>query len=235
MLRLAGANLDGFAEMTLNGRVVAIGIALSVLAPLGFALMPALRLSRPDMDELRQGNRGAESTRGRRLRESLVVAQVALALILMTQVGLIGRTTWKLHHLERGFDADRPADAANEPRRVGVIATPPQRTISTRERSIGFGAFPESRRRRRLRRFQLPIARRASVSRFKAGRTRCLVRSLKPHEPVSAPTIFRRCVCRLFAGGVSRARISPARRPWRSSAAKRCAGTGPTKIQSGAA
>ncbi len=56
------------------------------------------------MDELRQGNRGAESTKGRRLREALVVAQVALALILMTQVGLIGRTTWKLHHLDKGFD-----------------------------------------------------------------------------------------------------------------------------------
>ena len=61
-------------------------------------------MSRPDMDELRQGNRGAESTKGRRLRESLVVAQVALALILMTQVGLIGRTTWRLHHLDKGFD-----------------------------------------------------------------------------------------------------------------------------------
>ncbi len=59
-----------------------------MLAPLGFALLPALRMSRPDMDELRQGNRGAESTKGRRLRESLVVAQVALALILMTQVAL---------------------------------------------------------------------------------------------------------------------------------------------------
>ena len=88
----------------LNGRVLAASVALSVLAPLGFALLPALRMSRPDMDELRQGNRGAESTKGRRLRESLVVAQVALALILMTQVGLIGRTTWKLHHLEKGFD-----------------------------------------------------------------------------------------------------------------------------------
>ena len=61
-------------------------------------------MSRPDMDELRQGNRGAESTKGRRLREALVVAQVALALILMTQVGLIGRTTWKLHYLDKGFD-----------------------------------------------------------------------------------------------------------------------------------
>ncbi len=29
---------------------------------------------------------------------------MALALILMTQVGLIGRTTWKLHHLDKGFD-----------------------------------------------------------------------------------------------------------------------------------
>ena len=103
-IRFASTNIDGFAEMGLNGRVLAASIALTCAAPLGFALLPALRMSRPDMDELRQGNRGAESTKGRRLRESLVVAQVALALILMTQVGLIGRTTWKLHHLEKGFD-----------------------------------------------------------------------------------------------------------------------------------
>lgn len=102
-IRYASAN-SGFGEMDLNARVVAISIALTLFAPLGFALMPALRLSRPDMDELRQGNRGAESTKGRRVREGLVIAQVALALILMTHVGLIGRTTWKLHHLEKGFD-----------------------------------------------------------------------------------------------------------------------------------
>lgn len=106
-LRYASANIDGFAQMTLSGRVLAIAITIAMLAPLGFALLPALRMSRTDMDELRQGNRGAESAKGRRLRESLVVAQVALALVLMTQVGLIGRTTWKLHHLERGFDASQ--------------------------------------------------------------------------------------------------------------------------------
>ena len=103
-IRFVSANIDGFAEMTLNSRVLTVSIAMALLAPLGFALLPALRMSRPDMEELRQGNRGAETTRGRRLRESLVVAQVALALILMTQVGLIARTTWKLHHLDKGFD-----------------------------------------------------------------------------------------------------------------------------------
>ncbi|RPI49349.1 MAG: FtsX-like permease family protein, partial [Acidobacteria bacterium] len=103
-IRLASPNTEGFAEMGLNARVLGIGVALTLVAPLGFALLPALRMSRPDMDELRQGNRGAETPRGRRLRESLVVAQVALALVLMTQVGLIGRATWRLHHLEKGFD-----------------------------------------------------------------------------------------------------------------------------------
>ena len=106
-IRFAGGDLDGFSEMSLNGRVLAACLALTLLAPLGFALLPALRMSKPDMDELRQGNRGAESTRGRRLRESLVVAQIALALILMTQVGLIARTTWRLHTLDKGFDPAR--------------------------------------------------------------------------------------------------------------------------------
>lgn len=103
-MRFVGGDMDGFSEMTLNGRVLAAAVALTLLAPFGFALLPALRMSRPDMDELRQGNRGAEATRSRRLRESLVVAQVALALILVTQVGLIGRTTWRFHNLEKGFD-----------------------------------------------------------------------------------------------------------------------------------
>ena len=103
-VRFFSAQTEGFADMALNGRVVAFSIALTLLAPLGFALLPAWRMSRPDMDELRQGNRGAESTKGRRLRESLVVAQVALAIVLMTQVGLIGRAVWRIHHLEKGFD-----------------------------------------------------------------------------------------------------------------------------------
>lgn len=106
-IRYVSVNVDGFADMTLNGRIVMVGIALALVAPLGFALLPAWRMSRPDMEELRQGNRGAESTGGRWLRESLVVAQVALALILMTQVGLIGRTTWRLHYTDKGFDPAR--------------------------------------------------------------------------------------------------------------------------------
>jgi putative ABC transport system permease protein len=56
------------------------------------------------MDELRQGNRGEETAKGRRLREWLVAGQVALALVLVTQVGLVGRATWRLHNLSTGFD-----------------------------------------------------------------------------------------------------------------------------------
>jgi putative ABC transport system permease protein len=103
-VRYASPDTDGFAQMTLNGRVFIAAAALTLLAPVGFAFLPALRMSRPDMDELRQGNRGAESTKGRRLRQALVVVQVALALIMMTQVGLLSRTTWRLHHLEKGLD-----------------------------------------------------------------------------------------------------------------------------------
>ena len=103
-VRASSPNAQGFSEIALNGRVLGAGLAVTLIAPLGFALLPALRMSRPDMDELRQGARGAETPKSRRLRESLVVVQVALALVLMTQVGLIGRATWKIHHAERGFD-----------------------------------------------------------------------------------------------------------------------------------
>ena len=107
VIRFASEGIDGFSDMGLNGRVLAVSLALTLLAPLGFALLPAIRMSSPDMEELRQGTRGAETRRGRWLRESLVVPQVALALVLMMQVAFIGRVTWRLHNMDRGFDSEQ--------------------------------------------------------------------------------------------------------------------------------
>ena len=187
-IRYASANLDGFAEMTLNNRVLAIGVVMTLLAPLGFALLPALRLSRPDMDELRQGNRGAESTKGRRLRESLVVVQVALALILMTQVGLIGRTTWKLHHLERGFDPAQVLTLRMSVAEEGYRDATAAHDFYTRALDR-IRAVPGVTSAGTIRRFPWPIATRACVLRFKAGLPRSPIRSLRPRAPASAPII----------------------------------------------
>lgn len=103
-LRHVSAGIEGFGEIALNWRVLLVCVAVALAAPFAFALFPALRMSKPDIAELRQGGRVADTSKGRRLREALVVAQVALVLVLMTQVGLIARTTWRIHYAEKGLD-----------------------------------------------------------------------------------------------------------------------------------
>lgn len=103
-IRLVGSDMIAFSQMTVNGRVLGAAVAVAFVAPFGFALLPAIRMSTPDIEELRQGTRGGDTGRGRRLREVLVSVQMALAMILMIQVGLLIGATWKIHNLEKGFD-----------------------------------------------------------------------------------------------------------------------------------
>jgi putative ABC transport system permease protein len=57
-----------------------------------------------DPIHLREGARTAGPGSGRRLRNVLVAVQVALAMILMVQIALIGRTAWQFRTAEHGFD-----------------------------------------------------------------------------------------------------------------------------------
>jgi putative ABC transport system permease protein len=104
-LRWLGGNSFGLAGITLNWRAVFVGVAAAFVAPLGFGLLPALRASTPDAQELRDGARGVGVTRrGRRIRNWMVAVQAAAAMILMVQIGLLVRTTWALSEIAPGFD-----------------------------------------------------------------------------------------------------------------------------------
>jgi len=104
-LRWLGRNEFGFADMQMNGRVFTASLLIACATPLGFGLLPALRLAAPDPQELRDGTRAAGATRhGRRLRHTIVGLQAAAAMILMVQIGLFIRTTWKLSDIPSGFE-----------------------------------------------------------------------------------------------------------------------------------
>ena len=94
-----------FQRLTLNGNLLAFACALSLLAPLLFAVMPALQSSRPDLTEdLKDGGRDAsDSLRGNRRRAILVVAQVGFALAVLFVAGLVVRTVNALEHVPVGF------------------------------------------------------------------------------------------------------------------------------------
>ena len=140
-IRFASEGIDGFNDMGLNPRVLFVSSRSPFLAPFGFALLPAIRMSKPDMEELRQGTRGVETRRGRWLRESLVVPQVALALVLMMQVAFIGRVTWRLHYMDRGFDSEQVLTFRMNLTEAGIPTERPH-SASIRPRSSVSGRCP---------------------------------------------------------------------------------------------
>lgn len=104
-LRWLGGNSFGLAGISLNARVLLVGIAAAFAAPIGFGLLPALRASIPDPNELRDGARAVGvARRGQRIRNWMVALQAGAAMILMVQIGLLVRTTWALSAIPQGFD-----------------------------------------------------------------------------------------------------------------------------------
>ncbi|MFL6261264.1 MAG: ADOP family duplicated permease [Thermoanaerobaculia bacterium] len=94
--RLATAGIDGAAL------AFALGVALA--ASLLFGLVPALRTARPDLQSmLKEGGRSVSSPRDR-VRTGLLVAEVALALVLLAGAGLLIRSAVRLQEVEVGFD-----------------------------------------------------------------------------------------------------------------------------------
>ncbi|MBO0724598.1 MAG: ABC transporter permease [Blastocatellia bacterium] len=105
------SSTDTLGEM---GRVAAITIDLRVLGFTGlislvtgllFGLLPALRLSRPDLNlSLKEGGRGG-GLHGRSLRNALMVGEVALAIVLLVGAGLLTRSFVKLLNVNPGYRA----------------------------------------------------------------------------------------------------------------------------------
>ena len=104
-LRWLGSTALGFADLQMNRRVLVASLLIACATPVGFGLLPALRMAPPDPQELRDGARAAGATRrGRRLRNLIIALQTGAAMVLMVQIGLFIRTTWKLSDVAPGFE-----------------------------------------------------------------------------------------------------------------------------------
>jgi putative ABC transport system permease protein len=106
-IKYYGANLlPRLEEVRINARVLAFTLAASVLTALLFSLIPVLRASRPNVNEvLKAGAKSATSGRSLRLwRDSLVIAEVALGLVLLIGAGLMIRSFAMLANVSPGFD-----------------------------------------------------------------------------------------------------------------------------------
>jgi predicted permease len=93
-------------ELSLSPVAVAFAGGAALLMALVFGLVPVLR-SRTNFSELRESGRGMTASRERQLaRNALVVAQVGLALILLTAGGLMLQSFINLRSVESGIDVD---------------------------------------------------------------------------------------------------------------------------------
>ncbi len=108
LLRAYGPeNIPRLNEVAVNGRVLAFTFVVSLVTGVLFGILPALRASRVDLNEvLKEGARGAGAGAGHhRTRRLLIVAEVALSLVLLVGAGLLIRSYQRIAAANPGFNA----------------------------------------------------------------------------------------------------------------------------------
>jgi putative ABC transport system permease protein len=98
---LLPASLPRAAELQADGRVIAFGLLLSVLAAVVLGTVPALRASAGQAGALRDRTGAPPSAR---LRTLLVAGEVALTVVLLAAAGLLGRSFAVVTRIDPGFD-----------------------------------------------------------------------------------------------------------------------------------
>jgi macrolide transport system ATP-binding/permease protein len=104
------SNMPYLGGIGLNPHVVAFAGLISVLAAALFASTPVLRLPLAQLREgLTDGGRYSAGTFWRRFGANLVVLELAVAVVLLVGAGLLGKSFYKLLHVELGFQPDHLA------------------------------------------------------------------------------------------------------------------------------
>jgi predicted permease len=100
------AGLPRVASIGIDPRVLAAAMSAALITGIVFGIVPALQSARPDLTgALKEGGRSATAGgRAQRLRSILVIAEVALAVVLLVGAGLFAGSFIKLMRVDPGFD-----------------------------------------------------------------------------------------------------------------------------------
>ena len=130
---LAPANLPRLDDIGVDGRALAFGFAASVVTALVFGVLPALQGSRIDLSNaLREEGRGASaSKRAKFVQRSLVITQIAFAMVLLTGATLLFRSFVSLANRPLGFDTEQIATGQLTLPRRGYQDAPAQIRYAT--------------------------------------------------------------------------------------------------------
>jgi putative ABC transport system permease protein len=101
-------NLPRMEDIHIDGTVLAFTAGISALTAVAFGLAPALRTASPDLNRTLRASMSLSPTPAQlKLRSALVIAEVALALVLLVGAGLLMRSFVRLQQVRPGFDHAR--------------------------------------------------------------------------------------------------------------------------------
>ena len=111
LVRLQPGDLPRLGEVRVDGAVILFTLGIALLSGLLFGLLPALQSARiTPYSTLREGGRGQFGTRrSQQMRSTLVVAEIALAVLLLAGAGLLIRSFATLMDVDPGFSSERVA------------------------------------------------------------------------------------------------------------------------------
>ena len=126
-----------------NARLVVFAGLVSLIAALAFAFAPVMRLSVSETAAgLKDAGRGSAGMHWRRFGAHLVIVELAVAVFLLVGAGLLGKSLYRLVHVETGFTAQGLAT-------VGVVPTSVQAGNAT-DGTAAAGQDPPGRLARRV-------------------------------------------------------------------------------------
>jgi predicted permease len=102
--RLYPDALPRLDEATLDGTVLLFTVVVSMVVGVVSGVAPAMQISRGNLFRVLKEGYSADGARGRRLRDGLVVAEVALAMVLLVGAGLLANSFRRLSAVDLGFD-----------------------------------------------------------------------------------------------------------------------------------
>jgi len=116
-IKLSPGDIPRLGEASVDVRLLGFAFLLSLLTGIGFGLLPAFQATRTNLNNsLKEGSsRNTESGHRRRSRNALVVAEVALAQVLLVGAGLLIVSYLRLSQINPGFNADKVLTAKIAP------------------------------------------------------------------------------------------------------------------------
>ena len=114
IVTLAPADIPRITEIRIDGLVLSIAAGLAIVTGLVFGIVPALQARRVDLQGALKADdsRGATAGRGRNLlRSTLVISEVALAVVLLVGAGLLVKSAWRLSQVDTGYRTEHVTKA----------------------------------------------------------------------------------------------------------------------------